>query len=44
MENISALILAGKNDKRMISHKTQFSQMIFEKEVIKRTTTKARKN
>ena len=44
MENISALILAGKNDKRMISHKTQFSQMIFEKEVIKRVFESVKKS
>ena len=36
MENISALILAGKNDKRIKSHKTQFSQLIYDRTVISR--------
>lgn len=43
MENISALIMAGKNDERMKSHKTQFAQVIYGKEVIKRVVESVKK-
>ena len=43
MEKISALIMAGKNDKRMKSHKTQFAQVIYGKEVIKRVVESVKK-
>lgn len=43
MDKISALIMAGKNDERMKSHKTQFSQVIYGKEVIKRVVEAVKK-
>lgn len=43
MENISALILAGKNDARMKSHRTQFAQTIYGKEIIKRVVEAVKK-
>ena len=43
MEKISALIMAGKNDSRMKSKKTQFSQTIYGKEVIKRVVETVKK-
>ena len=36
MENIMALVMAGTNSKQMKSHRTQFAQKIYEKEVIRR--------
>ena len=43
MKNITALIMAGKNDSQMISKKTQFAQSIYGKEVIKRVVESVRK-
>lgn len=43
MENITALIMAGKNDSQMKSKKTQFSQTIYGKEVIKRVVETVKK-
>lgn len=43
MKNITALIMAGKNDSQMVSKKTQFSQSIYGKEVIKRVVESTRK-
>lgn len=43
MDKISALIMAGKNDERMKSNKTQFSQVIYGKEVIKRVVEAVKK-
>ena len=43
MERISALILAGKNDENMKSYKTQFSQTIYGKEVIRRVVETVKK-
>ena len=43
MKNITALIMAGKNDSQMVSKKTQFAQSIYGKEVIKRVVESTRK-
>ena len=43
MKNITALIMAGKNDSRMKSKKTQFAQTIYGKEVIKRVVETVKK-
>lgn len=44
MKNITALIMAGKNDSRMKSKKTQFAQTIYGKEVIKRVVETVKKS
>lgn len=43
MENFTALIMAGKNDARMKSNNTQFSQMIYGKSIIKRVVESVKK-
>lgn len=43
MEKITAIIMAGKKDKRMKSKKTTFSQILYGKEVIKRVVEQVKK-
>jgi len=43
MKDISAIIMAAGNDKRMKSKKSKFAQMLFGKEVIRRTVESVKK-